>query len=135
MKETFDREDAITTLLESYRERESDDAVYESRQRFLEDDNYLDVEEEERGRLQDLTDDELQDELQEMLATEFGHNLKSLVGFMQSLTEAGFAKVRAKIEADDNLRCKVEEVVELTKRLVGGALETQEVQLPIWRCC
>lgn len=53
MKEKFDREDAIKTLLESYREQECDDAVCESRQRYLEDDNYLDLEQEERdaGRI------------------------------------------------------------------------------------
>lgn len=59
-----------------------------------------------------MTDDELQDELQEMLATEFGDTLKSLVEFLTNLTKEDSARLKAEIKADDNLRRKIGEVVE-----------------------
>ena len=59
-----------------------------------------------------------------MLATEFGDTLKSLVEFLTNLTKEDSARLKAEIKADDNLRRKIGEVVELTQRLVGKASET-----------
>ena len=132
-RKKFNRKDAIERLLDSWREENSDDTANEARQRCIEDDNFLDLEKEERGWLQEMTDDELQDRFQEMLATEFGHTLNTFFNFVTNFTEEDSAKLMAEIKADDNLRRKINDPVakELLRFLCLEDALGERVEMPV----